>query len=216
MASRTKQVPQKWTRLSPGDRALIVTLVSPSGPFPDVTEAKRRYPGATEGTYLASYLNELSARPETLKAFTDLVSPLMQFQQRIKQNMTNQRTAGTGGPSPERNLLKAYASLKQKIDRQGLARLTKDGLLVPPATAEGKAALAVLLLYDELRLPRLRQCLRCGDWLYAHLERQVFCSDAKKNCQWKHKHSPEWRKMYRERNRKHQRKYRERNPGRKG
>jgi hypothetical protein len=168
-----------------------------------VAGAKRQYPGAAEGTYLASYLNELSAHPEALKAFMELFSPLMKFHQRIQQNMKNQRTGGMGGPFPERDLLKAYAKLQKKIDRKGLARLTEDGLVIPPATAEGRAALAVLLLYPELRLLRIRQCLHCGVWFFAHLERQVYCSDAAKNCQWKHKHSPEWRKMYRERTRKY-------------
>ena len=216
MVSSTKQVPQKQARLSARNRALIGTLASPSVPFPDVAGAKRRYPGAAEGTYLASYLNELSARPEAQKAFVELVSPLMEFEQRIQLNMKNQRTGGMGGPFPERDVLIAYAKLQKKIDRRGSSRLSKYGLVIPPATAEGKAALAVLLLYVERRLPRIRQCLHCRAWFFAHLERQVYCSDAKKNCQWKHKHSAKWRRMNRERKRINQQEYRKRNPGRKG
>lgn len=206
MASDTKQVQQKLRRLSAGDRALFGTLVSPSGPFPEVAGAKRQYPGAAEGTYLASYLNELSARPRTQKAFTDLVSPLQEFEQRMKQLMKGEPADRSGKMHTEREVWIPYAKLQKKIDRRGLARITKDGSVVPPESSEGRAALAALLLYSEFRLTRVRRCLQCQKWFFAHIERQMFCGDLKKRCQWKHFHSPEWRRK----NREHQQQYRER------
>jgi len=204
MGRKSKQVPQKG--ISAADRALLGTLVYPSGPFPEVVEAKRQYPGAAEGTYLASYLNELSAQPEAQKAFTELVSPLQKFEQRMKRLKKGEPTDRPTEPYTERDLMRAYAKLQQKIDRQGTARITKDGLVIPPISSEGRAALAVLILYQEFRLTRVQRCLQCGKWFFAHLERQMFCGDLEKRCQWKHYHSPEWRRK----NREHQRKFRER------
>lgn len=197
MVSETKQVQRKQPRLSAGDRKLLGTLVSPSGPFPEVAGAKRQYPGVAEGTYLASYLNELWARPKAQKAFADVVYPLVNFERRLKGKPAE--------PYTELDPMRAYAKLQEKIDRRGRARVTKEGLVIPPESSQGKAALAVLLLYQEFRLTRVRQCLQCGQWFFAHLERQLFCGDLEKKCQWKHYHSPEWRKK----NREHQRKYRE-------
>jgi hypothetical protein len=206
MVSNTKQVQQKHRRLSAGDRALFATLVSPSGPFPEVVGARRQYPGAAEGTYLVSYLNELSARPRTQKTFTDLVSPLQEFERRIKQLKKGERPDGPGDSYTERDVWIPYAKLQKKIDRRGLTRISKDGLVVPPESSEGKAALAALLLYGEFRLTRVRRCLQCKKWFFAHLERQMFCGDLKERCQWKHFHSPEWRRK----NREHQQQCRDR------
>ena len=103
---------------------------------------------------------------------------------------------------------------KQVAFLKGLSRLVKPfvegGLAIRPTSDEGKAALAALILADESRLSRIRPCLHCRTWFYARQERQRFCSDRAKRCQWKHYHSPEWRKRNREQNRKHQRAYRER------
>ncbi len=164
--------------------------------FPEVPRAKREYPGALEGSFLAGYFNQLSARPRKQRAFRDLLSPLLEVERRPDFSL--------------RALNRAYTKLEGKIDRQGLPHVTEDGLVIPPTSDEGKAALAAILLYRQFRLGRIRQCLHCGTWFYAHLERQTFCSDQAKRCQWKHYHSPEWRERNRERNRKHQRAYRER------
>lgn len=103
---------------------------------------------------------------------------------------------------------------KQEAFLKGLPRLVKPllkgGWVPRPTSDEGKAALAFLVLSDESRSSRVRRCLHCGTWFYARQERQRFCSDRAKRCQWKHYHSPEWRKRNREPNRKHQREYRER------
>jgi len=205
MVRMIKQVQRKQSRLSATDRALFGTLVSPSGPFPEVVGARRQYPGATEGTYLASYLNELSARPKAQKAFTELISPLQKFERRMKQLKKGEPAEGPLDAYTERDVWIPYAKLQKKIDRRGLARITKDGSVIPPESSQGKAALAVLILYQEFRLTRVRQCLQCRRWFFAHIERQGFCGDPQKKCQWKHFHSPEWRR----RNREHQRKYRE-------
>ena len=163
--------------------------------FPEVPGAKRQYPGAREGSFLAGYLNQLSVLPQKQRAFRDLLSPLQRFER---------------GIFLWRALERAGSKLEGNIDRRGLPHVTEDGLVIPPTSDEGKAALAAILLYRQIRLSCIRQCLHCGTWFYAHLERQRFCSDRAKRCQWKHYHSLEWRKQNRERNRKHQRAYRER------
>lgn len=208
MGSNSKQVPHEQIRLSVADRALFGTLAVPrSGAlFPEVAGAKRQFPGAPEGSFLAGYLNELSARPKKQRALVDLLVPLLKVE-RIRKGKAVESF-------DRREAIRAYARLKRKIDRKGPARLSTDGLVIPPESNEGKAALAALLLSGDSRLTRIRQCLRCGTWFYAHLERQLFCSDPEKRCQWNYYHSPEWRKKNRERNRKHQRAYRERLFGR--
>jgi hypothetical protein len=198
----TNQVPRKPVRLSADDQALIEFVAGPTAPvFPELAGAKRRYPGAPEGSYLATYLNELSVRPGKQKAFIKVLTPFWKEERGEGPKVTK--------PRQVMDALKTYARLKRRIDREGLARVTKGGLVVSPKTNEGKASLAALLLYAEKRLGRIRQCVRCGNWFFAHLQRQVFCGDPKKKCQWAHNHNPEWRKQYRERNRIHQKKYRE-------
>lgn len=203
MVSGTKQVPRKRvveTFQIRGFKFRIVEVPSwmlfPEV-FPEVHGAKRQYPGAEEGSFLAGYLNRISARPQKLRAFCRLLFPLMKFER---------------GAFSLRGLHRVYVTLTKKIDRQGSAHPipTQDGLVIPPASDEGKAALAAVLLYRQFRLSCIRQCLHCGTWFYAHLERQRFCGNRAKRCQWKHYHSPGWRKRNRERNRKHQRAYRER------
>jgi hypothetical protein len=198
MVSYTKQVPQDVVNITFRGKRISFGIVEVTPPilFPKVPRAKREYPGAQEGSFLAGYFNQLSARPRKLRAFRDLLSPLLEVERRPDFSM--------------RALNRAYPKLEGKIDRQGLPHVTEDGLVIPPTSDEGKAALAAILLYRQIRLHRIRQCLHCGTWFYAHLERQAFCSDKAKRCQWKHYHSPEWRKRNRKRNRKHQRAYRER------
>jgi hypothetical protein len=205
MVKETKQVPRKQSRLSAAERALFGTLVAPAGPFPEVVGTGRQYPGAPEGTYLASYLNELSARPKAQRVFTELVSPLQKFERSMKRIKKGERADGPVDAYTERDIWIPYAKLQKKIDRRGSVRITKDGSVIPPESSQGRAALAVLLLYQEFRLTRVRRCLQCGKWFFAHLERQLFCGDPERKCQWKHYHSPEWRRK----NREHQRKYRE-------
>jgi hypothetical protein len=200
MDSYTKQVPSGF-RITP--RGRIVAVHRPMI-FPEVLGAKRQYPGAQEGSFLAWYLNQLSARPRKQKAFYDLLSPLMEVERPPDFSMR------TIGRAIDRALHGAFPKLAAKIDRQGPPSITEDGLVIPPTSDEGKAALAAILLFKEVRLHRIRKCLHCGTWFYAHLERQTFCSDRAKRCQWKHYHSPDWRNRNRALNRKHQRAYRER------
>lgn len=192
MDSSIKQVPRKRVRfrIAAVPRRVLFPKV-----FPEVPGVKRQYPGAREGGFLAGYLNKLSARPQKQRAFLGLLSTLLDVEQMV---LTTRRWK------------RAFWKLVEKIDRQGSARVTEDGLVIPPTSDEGKAALAALLLYRHHRLRQIQRCLHCRTWFYAHLERQRFCSDRAKRCQWKHYHSPAWRKRNRERNRKHQRAYRER------
>jgi hypothetical protein len=200
----TSQVQNKKLRKpSATDRALFQVLRTPIKPlFSERVGHKRKYPGAPEGSYLAAYLNELSARPSELKAFIDLLFTLIKTQRAMQTQRFETIVAIDAA--------RAYARLKGKIDRQGAAHLTASGLVIPPESRDGKAALAALLLYGNSHLTRIRQCRHCNAWFYAHLDRQVFCSDSGKKCQWNHYHTPERRKKYRQRNLRYQREFRNR------
>jgi hypothetical protein len=82
--------------------------------------------------------------------------------------------------------------------------------VLPPEPTETMAQLAASILLDQRRLARFRRCLHCGTWFYARFRSQKFCGDQKKKCQWKHYHSPAWRRQNRPRNRKFQKEYRDR------
>src|SRR5712692_6153881 len=109
-----KQVPRKRSTLSAADRALFGTLVSPSGPFPEVVGAKRQYPGAAEGAFLASFLNELLVRPRVQKAFAALVFPLADFERRMKQLKKGEPADGSAETYTERDPMRGYAKLQKK------------------------------------------------------------------------------------------------------
>lgn len=200
---------------------LLKNLLEPKGPlFPKVAGAKRDYPGEPEGAYLASHLNGLS-RVQRKRFWLPALDAMQQLEM-IPKRLASLRSWNLDDLEDlEREINrqldlyfgKAFitqAKLKRKIDRRGPAKLTNEGLVIPPDSAEGKAALAALLLERDRRLLRLRHCLNCSDWFYARFERQLFCSNPQKNCQWNHYHSPQWRKKHREQNRKHQRAYRQR------
>jgi hypothetical protein len=203
MLKSTIHVPTRRHRLSSKDRTLFATLAVPRRGmlFPDVSGAKRQYPGEKEGAYLAEHLNGLKNDEQT--ALLRLLGPLWSMERAIQGLPFD--------PFERREVMRAHARLKQQIDRGGLARISVDGLVIPPTSPTGKAALAALLLNGKLHLCRLRQCIHCSKWFYARVERKKFCST---KCQENHGHSPEWRKRNRERNREHQRAYRQRNPGR--
>ena len=155
-----------------------------------VQEAKRRYPGELEAACLLAYFE---SRPT--------------FERQSFWKLLRSSEEG-------RNIA-SFNKLGSALDLGKWAfQVGKDGLVILPTTQKGLATLAILLLDYHGRLHRIRQCLQCQTWFYARSKRQRFCNDAKTKCQWNHYHTPEWRKKHRKQNRKHQRAYRKRNPGR--
>lgn len=198
MLNSTIHVSHRRFKLSSKDRALFATLAVPRRGtlFPGGSQSKRQYPGESEGAYLAEYLNVKVKGDKVM--LHKLLPPLWTMERAIK---------GETIECSRRDVLRACARLKQRIDRSGSARISSDGLVIPPVSEKGKASLAALLLYHEWRLCRVRRCLHCKKWFYGRVERKRFCS---KTCQENHYHTPEWQKKNRERNREHQKAYRKR------
>jgi hypothetical protein len=177
--------------------------------------SSRSFLGQAEGDRVAEYLNCLPRASAKRHPFRRSLSILKKFAQASRNHdravIDRLRKAG-GDANIAFNSLIA-AAMPKRLD---LLRVNvhKDGLLLQPATPEGEAAVALLLLVQKARTDRIRQCRRCRTWFYARFKHQQFCSDPEKKCQWGHYHSSEWRKKNRERNKKHQRDYRIRNPSR--
>lgn len=91
-----------------------------------------------------------------------------------------------------------------------------QGFVVVSASLRVHALLSLLELFRRGALGRLKGCRHCGSLFFARFKHQVFCSDPKKNCQWEHYHSSEWRRMHRVKNREHQANFRQGLFGKKG
>lgn len=151
----------------------------------EILKAKRHYPGEAEAGYLLAFID--SASEPKQKEFLKLL----------------------------RRPNSACEKMEDFIDPENLTwRVSRDGIVLLPGDPEGVAVLAILLLEFQGQLRQIKRCLHCGARFYARFESQQFCPNPKTNCQWNHFHSPAQRKQYRERNRRHQREYRKRNPGR--
>lgn len=148
---------------------------------------ERHYPGEAEGLHLIS---EIKASR----------GPKKEALLRSLGILTNNSRAEGECARLRRTVLSAGLTL-------GLAR---QGLVVQPVTNEGRTAFALLSLFEQKRLSRLRRCLHCREWFFARFKHQQFCWNPVSKCQWNHYHTPEWRKRNRERNRRHQRAYRKR------
>jgi len=176
---------------------------------------RRSYPGQAEGDRVTEYLNRLSRVDAKQHPFVRSLSILKQFAQaaRNRDKAAVDRLGKVGGDA-----YIAFNSLISAAKPKRLSQLRvnvhKEGLLLQPATPEGEAAVALLVLVQKARTDRIRRCPRCRAWFYARFKHQQFCRDPKTKCQWSHYHSPEWRKKNRERNKKHQSDYRVRNPSR--
>jgi hypothetical protein len=178
--------------------------------------SSRSYPGQAEGDRVTEYLNDLSRAGVTqhrlLRSLSIHQKYLQAMRRQDKAAMGRLRKPGGGADLAYHSLISAA---KPKRLNQLQVTLNKEGLLIlQPATPEGKAAVALLALIQKARVDRIRQCPRCRTWFYARFKHQQFCRDPKKKCQWSHYHSPEWRTKNRDRNKKHQRDYRVRNPSR--
>jgi hypothetical protein len=170
--------------------------------------AARHYPGEAEAFHILVQIS-ISPNPKRLEA---LLRPL--------RNLRNYEEVSKGGNAcalakVTRTSNAVYAKLKKTILSGSTFAIEarREGLVVQPGTREGMTAFALLSLFQQRRLSRLRQCLHCGAWFFARFKHQRFCNFPTE-CQWNHYHSPEWRKQHREQNRKHQSEYRRRNPGR--
>lgn len=112
-------------------------------------------------------------------------------------------------PSKRREILKILGRFREAERDQRESKTAPrrpTGQAFRARSSELMAKFAMFLLYQQGRIARIRQCLHCRSWFYARFEHKRFCS---KRCQFAHYHTPEWRKKNRERNRKHQRAYRE-------
>jgi hypothetical protein len=213
MANTSRQVHtrqlQKMSKMRAEDfKKLLESFMPPM--FPPVVGTKRKYPGDTAGAYLCEFLKTVSRFPTQEKVFLTSLRTL----QRLEQAVMNRDVLAVHRIR-KKGLYPAYDRLTEMVNRRKWAAgVTEDGVVFRPKTAEGKAALAIFLLEKQRRLNRMRKCLHCGAWFYARFSQQQFCRDPQTKCQWKHYHTPEWRKKHREQNRKHQSEYRKRNPGR--
>jgi hypothetical protein len=174
----------------------------------------RRYPGEWQGHILAARLN--SSSPSKQTALLASIRVLQQVAQAQKDHDISaidrlRKKKGKGFNYAYDYLVKAAKGGKAKTWVEGVH---EEGLILGPSTEAGYAALAALVLEKKDRIDRIKQCLHCRNWFYARFRHQQFCSDRRKKCQWNHYHTPEWRKLHRERNRKHQREYRKRLFGR--
>jgi hypothetical protein len=181
------------------------------------SEPKRHYPGETQGNYLAGRLNDLSRAPSKRQP---LLESLRVLQNLAKAISARDRATIDELQKGKKGLRLAYGYLIKTAQSPAIrgkwwiAKVHEDGLIVPPATPEGKVALTVLVLEKKGRIDRMRRCIHCRAWFYARFKHQQFCSNPEQECQWNHYHTPEWRREHREKNKEHQTKYRQRNPGR--
>ena len=148
----------------------------------ELQNAKRYYPGEVGANYLLAFIESLTTTEQ--EEFLGLI----------------------------RNPNAAYEKMEEVIEagRNYSWRISPAGIVLQPNDPEGAALLALLQLHSQGRLGQLKRCRRCRAWFYARFKSQRFCSNPETNCQWKDYHTPTWRKQHRERNRKHQRDYRNR------
>jgi hypothetical protein len=224
MANRTRQVQRTSRRdrallnriknASQRDRAIVdqikADLERAKHPFREPRQASRRYPDENAGKFLAEYLNALplSKRVVWLESLGLIQALAEAAKNRDVVTVHRLRMAKRGMKLAYEHLVKT-ATPASSIKRFELD-VHEDGLIVHPVTPRAKAALAVLVLEKNSRIDRVRRCSHCEQWFYARFQHQKFCADPTKRCQWDHYHSPEWRKQNRERNKRHQRGYRDR------
>ena len=167
----------------------------------------RDYPGEAEAGYL---MGEIEGSPSPKR---DKLLKVVQ----ILQDYEESSNSGNPGrlAKAARTMKGVVAELASTIPsgRYFTLGLSRQGLIVRPDTPEGMTAFALLSLFEQRRVSRLRQCLHCRSWFYARFKHQRFCPISVLKCQWNHYHTPEWRRQHREQNRKHQRSYRERTFG---
>lgn len=178
--------------------------------------SSRSYPGQAEGDRVTEFLNRLprvGAKRHPLRRSLSIIQNAVQVVRSQDKGAIDHLGKARKGIRFAHNSL-VSAAMPKKLNQLRVT-LNKEGLLIlQPATPEGQAAVALLVLFHKGRVDRIRQCPRCRTWFYARFKHQQFCSDPKKKCQSSHYHSAEWRRKNRERNKQHQRAYRVRNPAR--
>jgi hypothetical protein len=202
--SRLQEISEELARIEKG---FGIGRIEYSPLFPQMANSKRQYPDEAAGRYLCWYLEHM--RPSIRKNCLKLMRPFLRLEKaRERQSFESVKRVWKECSHTVGILEKAAMR-----DRLEVVTFTSDGLLVRPTTLRGLAACAVLALFDKYRMHRIRRCMHCHSWFYARFKHQQFCNDPKKKCQWKHYHTPDWRKQHREQNRKHQRVFRERTFG---
>ncbi len=178
----------------------------------------RRYPGETAGKYLSERLNQLSPTSIDRMALTAALIVLREYEKAEAKGDTTAcerllRRRGFRNPRFWLKHLYATAGEQSSEKRRVLVHgIHEDGLVIAPSTTRGKDAFALLSLEAQGKLTRVLMCYQCKRFFYARFKHQGFCST---KCQGDHYHSPEWRRQNRERNKRHQRKYRDRYFGKK-
>jgi hypothetical protein len=166
----------------------------------------RQYPGEEAALRFLAYVNSLEF-PGKRAQYIKIMEGLQRLGRRSSPNPTPLRGADR----------KAWDNFEHELYDHALVVhpwrfrwLPKRGFVVEYATERIHALLALLELFERGKLARLKQCLHCKEYFYARFKHQKFCADSETNCQWEHYHTAVWRKQHRERNRKHQSKFRER------
>ena len=164
-----------------------------------VQQSKRKYPGEIQVTDLFAYLESLRLTPREFIRFLGFLVPLMEW------------ASAPSRPRWDRNVQEAFDELRDEIlgEIGAEQKLTFRGgrVLAQPVSLRGKACFAVAQLLSEGNLGRIRLCRHCKKLFYGRFKHQAFCT---KTCQEADYHTPEWRKKNRERNKRHQREWRER------
>jgi hypothetical protein len=168
----------------------------------------KQYPGEDEGGVVAALLQRFSRSRKKQEPLLEVLHSLQRLE----------RACGKRNGRAIRRLVPDV--LAKKIEK-GLRRVqlliwvNGSHLQLMPASLYGFFVQNVLTLFEMNRVSRIRQCGHCGTWFYARLVHQKFCNDPVKKCQWNDFHTSEYRsERYRQRNRRYQREYRKRNPGR--
>ena len=227
MSNATSQVPSKRhsVKLPPLSPELRLALEEKIGeqleaegyPVFLKTDAggRRHYPGEAEAMHIIREVSTFSGLPPKGKRHEALLESLRIL--RGYEEASNTRNT--------RALAKVTRTTKAELERLRRTILSsrsfalgiqRQGLVVQPLTNRGITAFALLSLFEQQKVSRLRQCLHCHAWFYARFKHQQFCrnpSDPFSKCQWNHYHTPEWRRQHREQNKKHQRAYRQRTFG---
>src|SRR5579862_4938904 len=204
MANATRQVQRSKT--SHG-RAEISKITS-----------TRHYPGETAGRYIVERLNRMSETSRYRTAIFGGLLILRRYEEVVAKGDTvtrDQLLRRKSFRNPKfwwNSLCSIAGEVDVKRRKVMLHGIHEKGLVIEPATVRGKDAFAILWLCEKGKLNRVRSCSHCKLLFFARFNHQWFCST---KCQWDHYHSAEWRKQNRERNKGHQRKYRDRYFGKK-
>jgi hypothetical protein len=216
MANTTSQVQHDQSAIEAELAELRAELERRKGPFGEGQANGRHYPGEGAGRYLAKRLNRLPESSAERSVIMVALWTLRQYEQGERSGdvlLCERLLKRRGFGSPKfwfRHLYATAAGGFEKRSKVVIHGIHENGVVIQPSTPEERDAFAILSLRTKGRIERIRRCRYCRFWFYARFHHQLFCGDPAKRCQWKHYHSPEWRRKNRERNKEHQRAYRKR------